>query len=54
MFVGRRWRVEWTKTPQPIKIQLKLIRGLRDKAPAGRYVLMISLYDRYELKAGFA
>ncbi|XP_076802649.1 uncharacterized protein LOC143446753 isoform X2 [Clavelina lepadiformis] len=43
---GRRWRVEWTKTPQPIQIKLRCVRGIRDKVPKGRYVLMVSLYDR--------
>uniref|UniRef100_H2XRF8 Uncharacterized protein n=1 Tax=Ciona intestinalis TaxID=7719 RepID=H2XRF8_CIOIN len=43
---GRRWRVEWSKTPQPVQIKLKTIRGIRDKVPKGRYVVMISLYDR--------
>lgn len=43
---GRRWRVEWSKTPQPIQIKLKCVRGLRDKIPGGRYVVMVSLYDR--------
>ncbi|XP_077967584.1 uncharacterized protein LOC144421905 [Styela clava] len=43
---GRRWRVEWSKTPQPIQVKLKSVRGLRDKIPAGRYVMMVSLYDR--------
>ncbi|KAJ8321997.1 hypothetical protein KUTeg_000468 [Tegillarca granosa] len=43
---GRRWKVEWDKTPQPIQIKLKCLRGVRDKLPGGRYVLMVSLYDR--------
>ncbi|XP_077989963.1 uncharacterized protein LOC144444426 [Glandiceps talaboti] len=43
---GRRWKVDWTKTPQPIQIKLKCLRGVRDKLPGGRYVLMVSLYDR--------
>ena len=43
---GRRWRVEWTETPQPIQVKINCIRGLKDKIPVGRYSLMISLYDR--------
>nr|XP_002734565.1 PREDICTED: uncharacterized protein LOC100373469 [Saccoglossus kowalevskii] len=43
---GRRWKVDWTRTPQPIQIKLKCLRGVRDKLPGGRYVLMVSLYDR--------
>lgn len=43
---GRRWRVEWTKSPQPIQIRVDCIRGLKDKIPVGRYAIMVSLYDR--------
>ena len=43
---GRRWRVEWTETPQPIQIKINCIRGLKDKVPVGRYAIMVSLYDR--------
>lgn len=43
---GRRWKVDWDKTPQPIQVKLKCLRGVRDKLPGGRYVLMVSLYNR--------
>jgi len=43
---GRRWRVEWTKTPQPIQININCIRGVKDKLPSGRYSVMVSLYDQ--------
>ncbi|KAK3732447.1 hypothetical protein RRG08_037451 [Elysia crispata] len=43
---GRRWQVDWDETPQPVQIKLKCLRGIKDKCPAGRYVLMVSLYDR--------
>ncbi|PIK53786.1 hypothetical protein BSL78_09280 [Apostichopus japonicus] len=43
---GRRWKVDWNKAPQPIQIKLKCLRGVKDKLPSGRYVLMLSLYDR--------
>ncbi|KAJ8020621.1 hypothetical protein HOLleu_40259 [Holothuria leucospilota] len=43
---GRRWKVDWNKSPQPIQIKLKCLRGVKDKLPSGRYVLMVSLYDR--------
>ena len=42
----RRWRVEWSRTPQPIQVKINCIRGLKDKIPLGRYALMVSLYDR--------
>ena len=28
---GRRWRVEWTKSPQPIQIKINCIRGLKER-----------------------
>ncbi|KAK3743337.1 hypothetical protein QZH41_013912, partial [Actinostola sp. cb2023] len=43
---GRRWKVDWNRTPQPIQIKLKCLRGVKDKLPCGRFVLMVSLYDR--------
>lgn len=35
---GRRWKVDWDKTPQPIQVKLKCLRGVRDKLP-GRYLV---------------
>lgn len=43
---SRRWKVDWNKTPQPIQVKLMSLRGVRDKLPGGRYVLMVSLYNR--------
>ncbi|XP_072021333.1 uncharacterized protein [Amphiura filiformis] len=43
---GRRWKVDWNRAPQPVQIKIKCLRGVKDKLPAGRYVLMVSLYDR--------
>ncbi|XP_030829615.1 uncharacterized protein LOC582863 isoform X1 [Strongylocentrotus purpuratus] len=43
---GRRWKVDWNRAPQPIQIKLKCLRGVKDKLPAGRFILMTSLYDR--------
>uniref|UniRef100_UPI00398ED48A uncharacterized protein ofcc1 n=1 Tax=Pristiophorus japonicus TaxID=55135 RepID=UPI00398ED48A len=31
-------------TPQPVQIQLKCLRGVKDKLPKGQYILRISLY----------
>ena len=42
----RRWRLDWSHTPQPLQIRIDALRGLCDKAPAGRFVLAASLYDR--------
>ncbi|XP_019628555.1 PREDICTED: uncharacterized protein LOC109473086 [Branchiostoma belcheri] len=43
---GRRWKVDWNRAPQPIQIKLQCMRGVKDKLPVGRYVLLVSLYDR--------
>ncbi|KAK7489378.1 hypothetical protein BaRGS_00019322 [Batillaria attramentaria] len=43
---GRRWKIDWNKTPQPIQVKLKCLRGVKDKLPAGRFVLIVSLYNR--------
>jgi len=43
---GRRFRVDWSRSPQPIEIKLHRLCGMRDKVPHGKYVLTCSLYDR--------
>ena len=43
---GRRWKVDWAKAPQPVQIKIKTLRGIRDKLPSSRYLLLVSLYDR--------
>ena len=43
---GRRWKVDWTRAPQPVQIKIKTLRGIRDKLPASRYILLVSLHDR--------
>ena len=30
---GRRWKIDWNRTPQPIQIKLKCLRGVKDKLP---------------------
>ncbi|OAF68226.1 hypothetical protein A3Q56_04028 [Intoshia linei] len=42
----RRYRVDWKNSPQPVEIKLVSLRGLRDKSPAGEYILTCSIYDR--------
>ncbi len=37
---GRRWKVDWNQTPQPIQIKIKTLRGVKDKLPCE---LVISL-----------
>ncbi|XP_048655668.1 uncharacterized protein LOC125615554 [Marmota marmota marmota] len=39
-------RVQQTQAPQPLQIQIKCIRGLKDKAPQGSYFLKVSLLGR--------
>ncbi|XP_077209283.1 uncharacterized protein LOC143845107 isoform X2 [Paroedura picta] len=43
---GLCWKVDWEKTPQPIQLQLKCLRGVRDKVPQGSYILKASLHRR--------
>uniref|UniRef100_A0A8C3H9L1 Uncharacterized protein n=1 Tax=Chrysemys picta bellii TaxID=8478 RepID=A0A8C3H9L1_CHRPI len=38
--------VDRYKTPQPIQIQLRCLRGAKDKVPKGRYTLKVSLLSR--------
>eukprot|EP00002_Diphylleia_rotans_P009503 TRINITY_DN1981_c0_g1_i2.p1 TRINITY_DN1981_c0_g1~~TRINITY_DN1981_c0_g1_i2.p1 ORF type:complete len:724 (-),score=115.89 TRINITY_DN1981_c0_g1_i2:133-2304(-) len=44
--VGHRWKVEWDLAPQPVQIRVEQIRGIRNKVPKGRYIVLVSLYDR--------
>lgn len=30
---GRRWKLDWERTPQPVQIKLKALRGVKDKLP---------------------
>ncbi|CAM2106258.1 unnamed protein product [Caretta caretta] len=43
---GLCWKVDWSKTPQPIQIQLRCLRGAKDKVPKGHYTLKVSLLSR--------
>ncbi|GCC23758.1 hypothetical protein chiPu_0002156 [Chiloscyllium punctatum] len=43
---GHRWKVEWSGTPQPVQIELKCLRAVKDKLPKGQFILRISLYSR--------
>ena len=36
---GRRWKVDWDRTPQPIEVKLKCLRGVKDKLPGTLNVL---------------
>lgn len=38
--------MDWSATPQPIQIQLKCLRGVKDKVPQGSYTLKVSLHGR--------
>ncbi|XP_069420836.1 uncharacterized protein [Ovis canadensis] len=37
------WKVEQSQSPQPLQIQMKCIRGLKNKVPQGSYLLKVSL-----------
>ncbi|CAI9168934.1 unnamed protein product, partial [Rangifer tarandus platyrhynchus] len=38
-----RWKVEQSRSPQSLQIQMKCIRGLKNKVPQGAYLLKVSL-----------
>lgn len=38
----RRWKVDWVRTPQPIQIKLKCLRGVKNKLPG--MIRLIPLY----------
>ena len=39
---GRRWKVDWNRTPQPIQIKLKCLRGVKDKLPGKKHSCVLS------------
>nr|XP_023420458.1 uncharacterized protein LOC101787516 [Cavia porcellus] len=43
---GSCWEVEQSQSPQLLQIQITCIRGLKDKAPRGSYLLKVSLLSR--------
>lgn len=40
-----KWSVEWKKAPQPVEINIVTVRGVKDKLPPGKFVLVCSIYD---------
>nr|XP_060630776.1 uncharacterized protein LOC132774583 [Anolis sagrei ordinatus] len=44
--MARGWKINWSTKPQPIQIQLKCIRGIKDKVPQGSYILKVSLHGQ--------
>ena len=40
-----KWSVEWKKTPQPVELNIVTVRGVKDKLPPGKFVLVVSIYD---------
>ncbi|RYG42690.1 hypothetical protein EON68_01515 [archaeon] len=42
----RMLRVEWHKLPQPVEFRISRLRAVKNKLSAGRYVLLVTLYDR--------
>ncbi len=43
---GRQYRVEWERAPRLIGVSNMLLRAVKNKLPAGRYVMLVTLYDR--------
>ena len=42
---GRRWRIDWNKTPQPIEVKLRCLRGIKDKVPSWCHYEMEISFD---------
>lgn len=40
-----KWSVEWKHTPQPVELNIVAVRGVKDKLPPGKYVIVTSVYD---------
>ncbi|XP_075775939.1 uncharacterized protein LOC102458814 [Pelodiscus sinensis] len=40
------WKVAQSKTTQPLQIQLRCLRGAKDKIPQGSYIIKVSLLSR--------
>ena len=41
---GRRWKVDWNRSPQPIQVKLKCLRGIKDKLPGMFCVHVVLLH----------
>ena len=39
--------VNWKHVPQPVEMKIHLARAVRDRLPNGRYVMLLTLYDRF-------
>ncbi|CDJ56412.1 hypothetical protein, conserved [Eimeria maxima] len=44
--MGKSYRVEWLRAPQPLKMQIDFCRALKDKVPPGRYLVAVSIWTR--------
>jgi len=42
----KRYRAEWARIPLTIRIRAKMLHAVKDKLPAGQYVMLATLYDR--------
>ena len=40
------FKVHWDRVPQPVAIDIKLMRAVRDRLPNGKYSVLVTLYDR--------
>ncbi|KAF0852992.1 conserved mitochondrial glyco_rpt_poly domain-containing protein [Andalucia godoyi] len=43
---GQRSSVDWSKYKRGVEIKIELIRAVKDKVPAGHFVLLTSVYER--------
>lgn len=40
------WRIDWKHTPHPIQLRVVAARCVGEKLPKGKYVMLVSIYDR--------
>jgi len=38
--------VSWSRVPQPLRVAVHQVRGVKDRLPRGRYSLLVTLWDR--------
>uniref|UniRef100_A0A7S3JVJ2 Uncharacterized protein n=1 Tax=Aureoumbra lagunensis TaxID=44058 RepID=A0A7S3JVJ2_9STRA len=47
MSINQNQRINWNLIPQPIEIRLHLIRGIKNRLPRGKYLILVSMQDTF-------
>ncbi|KFG30971.1 hypothetical protein TGDOM2_263100 [Toxoplasma gondii GAB2-2007-GAL-DOM2] len=45
-FIGKKYKVDWVRAPQPLRLRVDVCRAVKDKLPQGQYVIMASVWNR--------